>query len=81
LLERRLVQVALLSWLVFEVPHFIFHVGQTHHFSPGSNLSQVGGLGFLIVLPLVFLFLPPQKGVRRNLGDTSIDRTERMHTR
>src|SRR3712207_6643849 len=81
LLERRLVQVALLSWLVFEVPHFIFHVGQTHHFSPGSNLSQLGGLAFLIVLPLVLLFLPPQKGAGRDLADTNIDRTERMQSR
>ena len=81
LLERRLVQVALLSWLVFEVPHFIFHVGQTHHFSPGSNLSQLGGLGFLILLPLGLLFLPPLKGAGRNLGDTNSDRTERMQTR
>jgi hypothetical protein len=81
LLERRLVQVALLSWLVFEVPHFIFQAGQTHHFSPGSNLAQLGGLAFLIVLPLVLLFLSPQNGAERNLGDTDIDRTERMQTR
>jgi hypothetical protein len=58
LLERRLVQVALISWLVFEVPHFFFHAGQTHHFSAGSNLAQLGGLALLIVLPLVLLFLP-----------------------
>ncbi len=44
LLERRLVQVALVTWLVFEVPHFIFHLGQTHHFPTGSNLAQLGGL-------------------------------------
>ena len=56
-LERRLVQLALISWLVFEVPHFVFHVGQTHHFSAGSNLAQLGGLALLIVLPLILLFL------------------------
>ena len=81
LLERRLMQVALLSWLVFEVPHFIFHVGQTHHFPPGSNLAQLGGLGLLILLPLVLLFLPPQKGAGRDLADTKVDRTERIQTR
>jgi hypothetical protein len=56
-LERRLVRVALVSWLVFEVPHFVFHLGQTHHFSAGSNAEQLGGLALLVVLPLVLLFL------------------------
>jgi hypothetical protein len=59
-LERRLAQVALLTWLVFEVPHFVFHAGQTHHFSAGSNLTQLGGLALLIVLPLILLFLLPR---------------------
>src|SRR3712207_3534004 len=68
LLERRLVQVALSTWLVFEVPHFIFHVGQTHHFSAGSNLAQLGDLALLIVLPLVLLFLLPQEAPGRGLG-------------
>jgi hypothetical protein len=81
LLERRVVQVALLSWLVFEVPHLIFHVGQTHHFSPGSNLAQLGGLAFLVVLPLVLLFLPPQKGAGRDHGDARVKRTERSAAR
>ena len=57
--ERRLVQVALLSWLVFEVPHFVFHLGETHHFSAGSNLAQLGGLAFLVLLPLVLLYILP----------------------
>jgi hypothetical protein len=81
LLERRLVQVALTTWLVFEVPHFVFHVGQIHHFSPGSNLSQLGGLAFLIVLPLGLLYMVSQRGERRDLGDASVNRAERMQTR
>lgn len=56
-LERRLVRVALVSWLAFEVPHFVFHVGQTHHFSATSNAEQLGGLGLLMVLPLALLFM------------------------
>lgn len=56
LLERRLVQVALLTWLVYATPHFVFHLGQTRHFSTGSNLAQLGGLGLLVLLPLFRLF-------------------------
>ena len=54
-LERRLVQVSLISWLVYAVPHFIFHLGQVHHFSPFHNLAQLGALGFVVLLPLVLL--------------------------
>jgi hypothetical protein len=82
LLERRLVQVALITWLVFEVPHFIFHLGQTHHFSAESNVAQLSGLALLIVLPLVLLFLLPQEAAGRGLGHVNnVDRTERIETR
>jgi hypothetical protein len=33
LLERRLVQAALVAWLVYAVPHFVFHLAQIPHFS------------------------------------------------
>ena|SRR3712207_5272634 len=81
LLERRLAQVALITWLVFEVPHFVFHVGQTHHFSAGSNLAQLGGLALLIVLPLILLFLLPRGDTERGLGHVDVNRTERIETK
>ena len=56
-LERRLVQVSLISWLAYAVPHFVFHLGQVHHFSPFDNLAQISALGFVVLLPLVLLFL------------------------
>lgn len=55
LLERRLVQVSLGVWLVFAVPHFVFHLTTLHAFSTTDYLVQVGGLGFLVLLPLVLL--------------------------
>ena len=82
LLERRLVQVALITWLVFEVPHFVFHVGQTHHFSAGSNLAQLGGLALLFVLPLVLLFLLPQEAPGCGLGrGNNVNPTARIKTK
>lgn len=56
LLERQLIQVALVSWLTFAIPHFIFHLTQTHHFLPVDNWTQLGSLGFVVLLPLVLLF-------------------------
>ena len=55
-LERRLLQVSLVAWLAYAVPHFVFHLGQVHHFSLFDNLAQLGALGFVVLLPLV-LFL------------------------
>ena len=73
--ERRLARVALTTWLVFGVPHFVFHLGQTHHFSARSNLEQLGGLGLLVVLPLILLFFAAPYGAKESHDD--VERPER----
>ncbi|HEY9697629.1 MAG TPA: hypothetical protein V6D10_10225 [Trichocoleus sp.] len=55
LLERQIIQVALMSWLAFAVPHFIFHLMQTQHFSLFDNVTQLSSLGFVVLLPIVLL--------------------------
>jgi hypothetical protein len=56
-LERRLVRIALSVWLVFAVPHLISHVQLTSLFSAFDNASTLGTLGFVVVLPVLLLFL------------------------
>lgn len=56
LLERQIIQVALVSWLAFSVPHFIYHLTQTHHFSLFDTVTQLSSLGFVVLLPIVLLF-------------------------
>ena len=65
--ERRLSRVALLAYLAFATPHFVFHAAQTHHFSLLHNALQLGSLGFLVLLPVALLVLttvsaPPTRG-------------------
>src|ERR671916_1929816 len=54
-LERRLSRVALLAYLAFAIPHFVFHATQTHHFSPLHNTLQLGSLGLLVLLAVALL--------------------------
>jgi len=56
-LERRLSQVALLAYLAFATPHFVFHAAQTHHFTFLHNALQLGSLGFLVLLSVALLVL------------------------
>jgi hypothetical protein len=57
ILERRLVQVSLVAWLVYAIPHFVFHLANLHPFSLGDKIGNMVGLGLVILLPLVLFAL------------------------
>ena len=66
-LERRLTRVALVAWLGYALPHFVYHTTLVEHFSPFDNVGQLGSLGLQVLLPLVLLLLTgalPQEGKR-----------------
>jgi len=57
-LERRLVQVSLVAWLVSAVPHFVYHMTMLHHFPLlVDKVGQVVGYGSFVLLPLILLLL------------------------
>jgi hypothetical protein len=56
-LERRVVIVALVAWLVFAVPHFAFHVGHTEGLSTGDYVVNAVELGLAVAVPLALLAL------------------------
>ena len=56
-LERRLVRIALVLWMMFSVPHFISHVRLASLFDTVDNVGNLGTLGIAVLLPLVLLFL------------------------
>jgi hypothetical protein len=66
LLERRLVQAALVAWLVYAGPHFVFHLTELESFSLGDKLGNAGALGLAALLPLALLVLAGTYGGRRD---------------
>jgi len=62
LLERRVVQVALVVWIVGAVPHFIYHSTVTERFDTTDNVGNLGALGLDIVVPAILLVLSTRGG-------------------
>ena len=49
-LERRTIQIALIAFLAYSVPHFAYHLTTTEHYSTGDNVGSLGGFVVTIVL-------------------------------
>ncbi len=51
-------RTSLVVWLVFAVPHFVFHAATLHHYPlPVDRAVNVVGIGFVVPLPLFLLYL------------------------
>jgi hypothetical protein len=51
-LGKELVRASLVAWLVFAVPHFVFHAATIHlHPLPIDRAGNLISLGFVVVLP------------------------------
>lgn len=59
-LERRLVLVALIAYLLWAVPHFAFHFGHLHGASPTELVFLVVSLSGTVLLPLTLLAIAPR---------------------
>ena len=55
LLDLRLVQISLIAYLVYSVPHLLFHLTQTRAFTVGDDLANLVLLGPLAMLPAAIL--------------------------
>ena len=54
-LERNVVRAALIGWLVYSIPHFIFHVFNLDRYRGDNGTTQIIALGIGILLPLLLL--------------------------
>ena len=54
-LERRVVQVAMIGFLAWSVPHAIYHLTALDALDAGDNVVNVGLLALTVVVPVVLL--------------------------
>ena len=53
--ERRMVRAILAAYLVYAVPHLIYHATHMMQFPTGDAVAQVFALTFAVLLPLILL--------------------------
>jgi hypothetical protein len=56
-MDRRVIQAAALAMLAAGLPHLVYHLTTTEHYSTGDNVASLIGLALDVVLPLGLLYL------------------------
>ena len=56
-MERRMVRIALAAYLLFAIPHLIFHLTHLEHFTTGAAVGQTILLTVAVLLPGGLLIL------------------------
>jgi uncharacterized protein YjeT (DUF2065 family) len=60
-LERRLVQAALIALLVYSVPHLAYHLTELDAYSTTDNVLNIFTLVLIVVVPLLLLALTRER--------------------
>jgi hypothetical protein len=63
-MDRRVIQAAAISLAVAGLPHFIYHLTTTGHYSTGDNIASLTGLALDVILPLAVLYLVSEQAQR-----------------
>ena len=74
-LERRLVQVALITYLVFEIPHFVYHLGADDRLSSGDQIASATTLTLTVLLAFALLALTRRRSAAGPAADRGGDGT------
>jgi hypothetical protein len=56
-LERRAIQIALIAFLAYSLPHFAYHLTTTDHYSTGDNVGSLGGFVVTLAIAIALLTL------------------------
>jgi len=61
-LERRLVAISLIAYLLFAIPHAVFHYFNLGPYGTGDTIGNVVALGATVLLPLWVLWMVARDG-------------------
>jgi len=76
-LDPLLVRTTAAAWLVYSVPHLLYHATHTDPYDTGDLFAALGGLALDVVVPIVLLLLArPERGPGRRSGDRPGDRSD-----
>jgi len=56
-MDRRMVRTALAAYLLFAIPHLLFHVTHHSHYTTSEAVSETTALTFAMLLPILLLAL------------------------
>ncbi|MGV0050326.1 hypothetical protein ACRU43_13960 [Mycobacterium colombiense] len=68
-MERRMVRIALGAYLLFAIPHLIFHLTHLEHFTTAGAVGQTIVLTVAVLLPVALLILTATLSSRRGSFD------------
>jgi hypothetical protein len=71
-LERRLVQGALVAYAAAGIPHLAYHLTTTSSYATGDNVVSLVSLALLVVAPLYLLWLTLPRTVGRRRPEPAI---------
>jgi hypothetical protein len=60
-MERRLVRLALVAYLLFAIPHLVFHIMHLDNFTTVAAVGQTALLAVAVLLPVALLILTGQR--------------------
>jgi hypothetical protein len=69
-MERRVIQAAAISLAAVAVPHLIYHLTTTEHYSTGANVASLTALALYVLLPLALLYLVSDRAQGRSRPET-----------
>ena len=71
-MDRIMVRTALVAYLLFAIPHLLFHVSHHDHYTPSQAIGETTALAIAVLLPLALLALS-----RRSRDSDTLDTTRR----
>jgi hypothetical protein len=60
-MEQLMVRTALVAYLVFAIPHLLFHVAHHQHYTAMEAIGETAALAVAMLLPVALLMLTGQR--------------------